>query len=152
MITFEIPGDPRGKGRPKFARRGAFVQTYTDDKTAAYENLVALAAKDAMRASGASIMEGPVSVLVYMGFRPPASASKSKLVQMLAGLLLPLRKPDIDNVIKAIFDGLNGVAYLDDKQITDLTVVRRYDPTPCVKVRLGETVIQPSHSNEWYLA
>ena len=30
MVTFEVPGDPHGKGRPKFARRGNFVQTYTD--------------------------------------------------------------------------------------------------------------------------
>ena len=35
-----MPGEPRGKGRPRFRRAGAFVQTYTDDKTANYENLV----------------------------------------------------------------------------------------------------------------
>jgi Holliday junction resolvase RusA-like endonuclease len=139
MITFEIPGDPRGKGRPKFARRGAFTTTYTDDKTAAYENLVALAARDVMQRQGQALMEGPVSVLVYCGFRVPASTAKSRVGQMLQHLILPLKKPDADNVAKAVLDGLNGVAYLDDTQVTDLTVIRRFDERPRVVVRLSET-------------
>ena len=40
MIKFTIPGEPRGKGRPRFSNRGGYVRTYTDEKTASYENLV----------------------------------------------------------------------------------------------------------------
>jgi Holliday junction resolvase RusA-like endonuclease len=47
-ISFTIPGEPVAKGRAKFARRGNFVTTYTPDKTARYENLVKLAAQQAM--------------------------------------------------------------------------------------------------------
>lgn len=39
-MNFVVPGEPVGKGRPKFARRGNFVTAYTPEKTASYENLV----------------------------------------------------------------------------------------------------------------
>jgi len=45
-IAFVIPGTPVGKGRPKFARRGNFVSTYTPEKTASYENLVRVKAEE----------------------------------------------------------------------------------------------------------
>lgn len=41
IVSFTIPGEPQGKGRPKFARRGNFVQTYTPKKTRTYEDIVA---------------------------------------------------------------------------------------------------------------
>jgi len=39
-------------------------------------------------------------------------------------------KNDIDNCAKAILDGLNKVAFDDDKQITQLNVSRRYEAEP----------------------
>ena len=42
MRKFEVMGTPVAKGRPKFARRGNFVSTYTPEKTVNYENLVQL--------------------------------------------------------------------------------------------------------------
>lgn len=37
---FQVPGEPVGKGRPRFTRQG---RAYTPAKTAKYENLVSLA-------------------------------------------------------------------------------------------------------------
>ena len=39
-MQFEVKGKICGKGRPRFVRRGQFVQTYTPDTTANYENLI----------------------------------------------------------------------------------------------------------------
>ena len=39
-------------------------------------------------------------------------------------------KGDVDNLAKSILDGLNGVLYLDDKQIVDLHIRRCYGE-PC---------------------
>lgn len=33
-------------------------------------------------------------------------------------------KPDIDNVLKAVLDALNGVAYKDDSQVVEVRVVK----------------------------
>ena len=35
-IFILVPGEPVAKGRPRFAKRGAFVTTYTPEKTREY--------------------------------------------------------------------------------------------------------------------
>ena len=52
-VCFTVPGAPVPKGRPKFARRGKFVTTYTPAATASYENLVKVTAQQAMAAPAA---------------------------------------------------------------------------------------------------
>jgi Holliday junction resolvase RusA-like endonuclease len=112
-LRFVIPGEPRGKGRPRFGRsRAGFVTVRTDDKTATYENLVKLAALQV----GARPFAGPLAVAVTAYFVPPPSWSKKRRAAALAGHETPSRF-DIDNICKAVFDGLNGIAFEDDKQI-----------------------------------
>jgi len=59
-------------------------------------------------------------------YTPAASTSKRKLAQMQAGLLLPMKKPDLDNVIKAACDALNKFAYHDDAQIVSIECSKAY--------------------------
>lgn len=59
-------------------------------------------------------------------YTPAASTSKRKLAQMQAGLLLPMKKPDLDNIIKAVCDALNRFAYHDDAQIVSITCSKAY--------------------------
>ena len=126
-IAFVIPGTPVGKGRPKFARRGNFVTTYTPEKTASYENLVKVKAQEAM--NGRAVIEGAVSVVVALYVTPPASWSQKKQRAALAGEIFPTSKPDVDNVIKGIFDACNEIVWRDDKQACDVRVIKRYDQT-----------------------
>lgn len=126
-IAFVIPGMPVGKGRPKFARRGSYVTTYTPEKTAIYENLVKVKAQEAM--NGRPAIDGPVSVVVALYVTPPASWSQKKQRAALAGELFPTSKPDVDNVIKGIFDACNEIVWRDDKQACDVRVIKRYDHT-----------------------
>lgn len=49
-------------------------------------------------------------------------------------------KPDVDNILKAVMDGLNGRAYADDKQIV-VVIVRKHPRTreiqgECIKYAL----------------
>jgi Holliday junction resolvase RusA-like endonuclease len=132
-ISLTIPGPPRGKGRPRFARRGAGVTTYTDAQTAAYENLVALAYK----AAGGDFHEtGTAIVVVHAMYQIPKSVSKKKRAQMTAWEIHPQTKPDLDNVIKAVLDGLNGVAFRDDAQVTKLIAEKLYDERPRLDVEI----------------
>lgn len=123
-IRFEVPGTPVGKGRPKFARRGNFVSTYTPEKTASYENLVKLAAAEAM--AGHPMIEGPVEVAIRLTVTPPASWSQKKQREALDGRIFPTSKPDIDNVLKGIMDACNEIVFKDDKQAVDVRVSKRY--------------------------
>lgn len=126
-VSFVVPGVPVGKGRPKFARRGAFVSTYTPEKTASYENLVKVKAEEAMQ--GRALFEGAVSVDIALFITPPASWSQKKQREALAGNVFPTSKPDVDNVLKGIMDACNESVFKDDKQAVDVKVIKRYADT-----------------------
>lgn len=113
VLRFSVPGLVRGKGRPRMM---AFVDKksgkakargYTPQQTAAYENLVKLAAEEA----GARPVDGPVLVRLTIWMAIPKSTPKAKRALMAQGVMRPTRKPDIDNVVKAVMDGLNTVAF-----------------------------------------
>lgn len=134
-IEFEVPGEPRGKGRPRFSNRGGFVKTYTPSETAAYENLVRLAYRE--KCDHVAFEQGvavDLRVIAYM--RIPASASKRKQSAMLSGEIRPTKRPDSDNILKAVLDGLNGVAYHDDAQIVDVQIRRFYSDNPRLAVKI----------------
>ena len=48
MTMFMVYGEPVGKGRPRFAKRGNFVSTYTPQKTKTYEDEIRMMASAAM--------------------------------------------------------------------------------------------------------
>lgn len=140
MIDFTIPGQPVAKGRPKFARRGNHVTAYTPEKTQSYENLVKLAASQAM--AGGQPYVGPVQLDVYLGMQIPASWSKLRQRSASNGRIAATKKPDADNVLKAIKDGCNGIVWRDDAQVVQLSVRKCYDLTPraivCIRELEGE--------------
>lgn len=132
MITFTVPGTPVAKGRPRFARRGAFVSAYTDSKTASYENLVKVKAEEAMQ--GKTLFDGAVWVGIALYITPPASWSQKKQRQALDGEIFPTSKPDVDNVVKGIFDAMNDIVWGDDKQVCDVHIMKRYSQTALASV------------------
>lgn len=133
-VQFLVPGEPIGKGRPRIGKVGSHARMFTPTKTANYEGLIALAGTEAM--VGRSLLEGPVMVELRIVMAIPASKSKRWKAQALAGEVFPTKKPDMDNVIKAIYDGLNGVVWKDDVQVVDAFVRKRYGETPGVHVRI----------------
>ena len=68
----------------------------------------------------------PVTLRIVARFLPPKSVSKKRTKDMLAGQELPLKKPDIDNIVKVVADALNGVAYHDDTQIVYVVTKKAY--------------------------
>jgi Holliday junction resolvase RusA-like endonuclease len=132
-IVFTIPGVPVAKGRAKFARRGNFVTTYTPDKTARYENLVKLAAQDAMGDVPPFETSIELRVMAYMPI--PASWSMKKQRAAALGEITPISRPDLDNIVKAIKDGCNTVAWKDDSQVIDLIAKKRYG-APRVEIEI----------------
>lgn len=141
MLEFVIPGVPVGKGRPRAAQRGKHIQLYTPAKTATYESTVALAGHQAM--SGRPPMDGPVLAMLTIHLPIPQSWSKRKQAAALAGAELPTKKPDADNVVKAIFDAFNGVVWNDDTQVVDMVVRKRYAAVPGVAVKISTVEYQP---------
>lgn len=136
FIQFVVPGEPRGKGRPRAVIRGAHAGVYTDSKTVAYESLIALASKQAM--TGREPFAGPVRLDLQIFMAVPASASRKRQEAMLADKVTPTKKPDCNNVVAAAQDGMNGIVYADDKQVVSLICHKRYTRQPRLEVQVSE--------------
>ena len=131
MIRYEftIPGNPVGKGRPRFTRTGF---AYTDKKTASFENLVRLAFTD--KYPDATPTEKAISLKILSQFSVPQSWPKKRRLAALANMIFKKSKPDLDNLIKSVSDGLNTVAWKDDSQIYELYARKSYSDTPQTQV------------------
>ena len=77
--------------------------------------MVAHAAHIAM--AGRPLISRAVSVELDIRLQIPQSWSKKKQQQAADGLIAATKKPDADNVEKGIFDGMNGVVWIDDVQV-----------------------------------
>lgn len=97
-INLVIPGRPVPKQRPRFSRTG---HIYTPRKTKDYEDFVGWKAKE--------VITEPLTGDIALHIRVYVNRNVFA---------------DIDNIAKAIMDGLNGIAYKDDKQVVCLTVQR----------------------------
>ena len=136
QIHFQVEGDPKGKGRPRFTRAGKFTRVYTDKQTLDYEALIKFFAAEAMGSTDP--LETPVSVFLYIRHGVPQSYSKKRTEACLSGLEQPCKKPDIDNIAKTYLDGMNGVVFKDDTQVIDLHVKKVYSAVPGCDVMVME--------------
>ena len=142
-VEFIIPGEPKGKGRPRVVRRQGFSRTFTPDETIAYENLVKV--EYGLQSDHYKFSDGSFIEMLIRAYYPiPKSTSKKRREMMLGGELRPAKKPDMDNVIKIIADSLNQIAYRDDTQIVTVKCYKYYSDDPCVKVTLTELGVDPA--------
>ena len=113
MIDIVIHGKPVGKARPRFGRRkDGGVMTYTPRETKNYEQSVAALAQCAMM--GKPMMQGPLRVTISAYFQ-----HKTKTGYHIS-------RPDLDNIVKAILDGLNGVVFEDDAAVASIVATKQY--------------------------
>ena len=130
-ITFIVEGRPVGKQRPRFSRKG---RVYTPAKSKNYEKLVAVRGRAAMQ-----------KALRNGGWPAPPFAVEIGIVWQ------DDRRPDVDNVAKAILDGLNGIAWQDDKQVTCCTVrsigYNRESPSVTVSIT-SDSVTSDQHTQQ----
>lgn len=137
MISLIILGKPFGKQRPKFARMGKFTKAYTPKETVNYETLVKL--RFMAGYPNQVPLTGPINLSITIYQQMPKK-SKKITAMMESNDIRPTTKPDIDNVIKIIGDALNGVAYVDDKQIVMVYAQKFYSTIPRVEIEIGEIV------------
>lgn len=136
-IHFIIPGEPVGKARPRVVRTGNFTRAYTPKKTADYEATVRGSFLETSK--GDKFEEGVAlyaKVSAYFGI--PKSTTKKRREKMLAGEIEPTKKPDIDNILKAIFDACQPDLLKDDSYIVDVVARKHYSDRPRVEVDIAK--------------
>lgn len=90
-ISFSVPGEPVGQGRPRFARRGSFVQAYDPPKSKQYKAKIVQSLQQVY--VGEPLSE-PLRVEIKAYFGIPKSYSKKRKHACLEGDELPAKKPD----------------------------------------------------------
>ena len=135
MIEIVLLGKPVAKGRPRFNRETGAA--YTPEKTRTYEQMLRLAAEDAMK--GAPPLEGPLRVEMLVVAPVPKSWPAKKQAAALAGEIFPTGKPDWDNFGKVV-DAANLVVWVDDGQIVDGRVTKTYGDRPRLELRVWPVV------------
>lgn len=115
--TITVPGEPLPKERPRMGRHGG---VYTPRTTVAYENAIGFMAK------AAGWKYGTQRLVLDMHFLCGKKENAKD-------------KPDIDNLIKAVMDGLQrGGAFKNDKQVCELHACRSMEvDEPRVIIRIS---------------
>ncbi|AEE98042.1 RusA family crossover junction endodeoxyribonuclease [Mahella australiensis] len=106
-----IPGRPVPKGRPRLGKNG---NVYTPRKTREYETFVGWKTREVIKEP----LVGDVAMDIKVYIKSQCG--------------------DLDNLEKAILDGMNGIAYKDDKQVTVLAIRRLRDKSERVEIELWE--------------
>lgn len=153
-INFFVPGDPQGKARPRSSVmtkvdgsvvRGksgrAVIRHYTPKKTEEYEANIATFYRQVR--TGTPTYQ-PVILVLEIVHSVPESWPKWKRELVVNGAMLPVTKPDGDNVEKAVKDALNGVAWVDDTQVVGTMKVKFYGDYPGVGVTIIPLAELPS--------
>jgi len=134
MIQFTVAGPAVGKQRVRFVRQTG--RAYTPERTLNYEARIAAAGQDAM--NGRPLLEGPLRLDVDCYAVVPKSWSKKKRADALGHRVRPTGKPDADNLLKSISDGLNLVIWVDDSQIVNAQVRKWYSDAPRVEITVQQ--------------
>lgn len=135
MLILKIAGEPQGKGRARIGRASSGRPVaFTPQKTRTYEALIRYEAQVVMTSTGSALLDGPVRLEVDAQFGIPRSATKKFAAAALVGTARPVKRPDLDNVVKAALDALNSVVFRDDAQVVEIVARKTYSAQPCLIV------------------
>jgi len=127
-MTFVVEGPPATKGSTvSLWSAGGRILTHTDSpRLAAWTRAVQWSAK----AARVPCVPKPGGVRIeaccsYLAPRAPAGA-------------YPTRPPDVDKVARALLDALTGIAYVDDAQVVELLISKRYGAEAAITITIAQ--------------
>jgi Holliday junction resolvase RusA-like endonuclease len=111
---------------------------FTPKATANFESAVKLYARQAMASN--EIFDEPLDVTVNFVYALPKNATKHAKEEVKKGIYyVKTTKPDIDNLVKAVLDGMNGVVYRDDALVWCLTAMKTYHETDEIRITVSSS-------------
>lgn len=123
-ITFNC--DPTPKQRPRLTKSGI---AFTPKKTRIAEAAIKYELRQKWNHDA---LDGPVSVTLDFYIQKPKSVPKKRV--------LPIVKPDLDNLIKLVLDGCNRIVFRDDSLICKLIARKHYvdkDTPGCIEMSVS---------------
>lgn len=138
MIEVWIPGAPKGQPRPRAFARGGKARVYDPGTAEGWKGQIALALQDALDTNDRFDPTAPLAVSMRFSM-PRPSAMRRKRPHPEDGAVPHVKKPDIDNLIKAVLDACTQLQiWHDDSQVCRLIVSKMYhrDKGGCAGLRL----------------
>ncbi len=131
-----IMGEPVAAGRPRFSSAVALPKRMIPKRVGIIKKMIK---KQAMQQlpSDYEPFACPIEVDIKVYRSIQKSVSKKEYARRFSNEVRPTVKPDADNYIKIILDGLNGLVWLDDNQITDVAAHKYYSDKPRVEVEVN---------------
>jgi len=128
VIEFIIPGKPFPKKRPRLGKGGAF----NPKENSSFDKIIGFIANTYIKKP----FEGAVRIRIKAYFKVSKSWSQKKKDSHIGKP--HLHTPDFDNLEKAICDGLNKIAYNDDRQISDARTIKRWSTESYTLINISE--------------
>ena len=129
MIELVVRGNPVPQGRPRFFVRnrkdgGKSIGAFDPGQSKSWKETIKWQALE----QGAKIMDG--ALRLHLAFYMPRPKSLPKKI------VHHTKKPDLDNLLKAVKDALKGICYHDDAQVVMLEAAKYYGEEPHVRIIL----------------
>lgn len=134
MYEFEVVGNIIGKQRPRVNMYTGNV--YTPNATKDYEEYIKQSFF--LKYPKNKIISERVKIEIIAYLKIPANTKKADKEKMLNGEISPVKKPDIDNIAKIVLDAINKYVIEDDKQVSKISVEKRYDEEPKLYIKIEE--------------
>lgn len=122
-VNFTVLGKPKGKQRPRLCKIKGRNIAYTPKQTIEYEKLVKASYTTVSKVFFEKDIPLEINITAFFN-------GKFSYNEWIT------KKPDADNVIKIILDGLNKVAYHDDSQVCKIYFEKKYSELPRVEVKI----------------
>ena len=131
--VFVIEGECVPKARAKYNRfGGSYGKSFERQK--AYEKKVS----ESLIEQGAVSTEKAVSIRIKIFKGYLKSWTKKQQREADLGVLRAVKRPDLDNYIKSVIDGSNGILFDDDSQMVHLEAMKGYSREPRVEIEVRE--------------
>ena len=115
-VVFMVPGNPLPKQSTRITTQGGKMHTYTEPRVQAYQNEVGWIARASMK--GELPFEGDLALTAVF------TRGDRRVV-------------DLDNLCKAVCDGMNGIVQVDDSQFVVKLLYKKYSKLdPSVKIKV----------------
>lgn len=140
---FVVEGNPVPQSRPRFSTRSGYVRAYDSRPSRDYKLDIYSKACEAFIKGNCVMLTSALEVEIVVGRSIPQSFSKKDRRKAAEGLLAPTQKPDLDNYIKVVLDGIGlkdmpPVIFKNDSQVVSIIAKKIYSDNPKLEVVVRE--------------
>lgn len=130
QIELFIPIIPKAQQRDRIASTGGHARSYkSKEQRTEEDNLRALIYRE-LPTHVLWPIKTAIRLFIGAGLPIPASTTKRARNEILTGLVMHTKKPDLDNIAKHLKDVGSGVIWQDDRQIWELRIKKYYSEEP----------------------